>query len=305
MLEAGADVNALGGDGSSPLAAAESQGNSDVCALLVKAGGKSTPPDPAKVAARQALPRVTLATGFPSRVPTGLASQLASEGAAGYRRATLELGKCASEGDVRGVHEFLTLGGVDIVATDEEGCTALHRAGAGGHFHAILLLLGHGADANAVDALGCTPLHSAAQGGMTDCVHVLLAAGGDPKAVNKAGQTPEQVARAHQKWGVSRLLCGTWTKVPNLDFSFGVVREGPVRLRRSTESFGAALFPWKSKYALLSRAYRALFIWSGSAESHSSAIVRLGVEVLEGVTCNVSGLVLFFFFFFVARARMW
>jgi len=282
LLGAGADVNALGGDGSSPLYAALLQEHEGVAVILRAKGAKETPADPA-LASRPLPPRPTISTGFPSTIPTGFALQLANEGAGGYRKAVSTLMVCAFGGDLRGCHELLTTGGVEVDAVDEEGFSAMHKAAAGAHHHLILLLLGHGADANLMDGSGRSPLHHAAQAGSTECVHILLSAGCEPAIVNQEGLTAEAVARSYQKWAVIRLLTGAWTKVPNLDFSYGVVREGPVRMKRSGDSFGVAVFPWKSKYALLSRSYKALFIWSGSSEAASSAIVRVGLEVVERV----------------------
>ncbi len=285
LLDAGADVNAAGSDGGSPLAAAEEQEQAGVAALLRARGGVVVAPSAAGAAAAgspASRARMTASTGFPSALPPGEAARLATD-AAGYVRLRDLLCQSAFAGDLRACHELLTVGGVDVSAPDSAGSTALHKAAAGGSLHALVLLLGHGADANALDGSGHTALHYAAFKGNTDAAHALLASGCRPEARNAEGATAAAVARAQNNWAVVRLLEASWTRLPGMDFSYGVVREGPVQLRRSPESFLSTLFAWKDKYAVLSRSYGALFYWSGGAGGASSAIVRVACEEFEGV----------------------
>ncbi len=287
LLDAGASVNALGCDGGSALAAAEEQEQAATAALLRARGGAVVAPNPAAAAAAApaAVARMTASTGFPSGLEAGLAARLATD-AAGYARLRDLLCHSAHAGDLRACHELLTVGGVEVSAPDSEGSTALHKAAAGGSLHAILLLLGHGADANALDVTGHTALHYAAYKGNTDAAHALLASGCRREAVNKEGATAEHVARAQNMWAVVRLLAGTFTRLPGMDFSYGVAREGPIQLRRAPESFLSSVFAWKDKYAVLSRSYDALFYWSGGAQgvSASSAILRVAAEEFEGIS---------------------
>ena len=295
LLDAGADVNALGSDGCSPLAAAEEQEQAGVAALLRARGGSLLRPaadaaaatsSPAPAAARA---RMTVSTGFPSALEPGLAARLATD-AAGYARLRDLLCQSAFLGDLRACHELLTVGGVDASAPDSEGSTALHKAAAGGSLPAILLLLGHGADVHAVDSLGHTPLHYAAYRGNTDAAHALLASGCSTSALNREGRTAEAVARMQGMWAVVRLLTSTWTRLPGLDFSYGVVREGPVQLRRSPDSFLSSVFAWKDKYAVLSRSYNSLFCYSGgvtgggASGAVASAILRVSCDDFEGAS---------------------
>ncbi len=297
LLDAGADVNALGSDGCSPLAAAEEQEQAGMAALLRARGGSLLRPaadaaaaaatsSPAPAAARA---RMTVSTGFPSALEPGLAARLATD-AAGYARLRDLLCQSAFLGDLRACHELLTVGGVDASAPDSEGSTALHKAAAGGSLPAILLLLGHGADVHAVDSLGHTPLHYAAYRGNTDAAHALLASGCSTSALNREGRTAEAVARMQGMWAVVRLLTSTWTRLPGLDFSYGVVREGPVQLRRSPDSFLSSVFAWKDKYAVLSRSYNSLFCYSGgvtgggASGAVASAILRVSCDDFEGAS---------------------
>ena len=295
LLDGGANVNALGSDGGSPLAAAEEQENAAVAELLRARGGTLTRPSAepgaegaaaaaAGLAGSPGKAHITSSTGFPSALEPGLAARLATD-AAGYTRLRDLLCQSALSGDLRACHELLTVGGVDVNAPDSEGNTALHKAAAGGSLHAILLLLGHGADASALNGSGSTPLHYAAHKGNTDVAHALLASGCPAGVVNRQGSTAEGMARAQNKWAVVRLLTSTWTRLPGMDLSYGVVREGPLQLRRSPESFMSSLFAWKDKYAVLSRSYDALFCWSGGATGSkaSSAILRVACEDIEGV----------------------
>ena len=278
-------MNATGSDGGSPLAAAQEQEQAAVAALLRARGGvvvAASAAGAAAAASPAARARMTASSGFPSALPPGEAARLATD-AAGYARLRDLLCQSAAAGDLRACHELLTVGGVEVSAPDSAGSTALHKAAAGGSLHALVLLLGHGADANALDASGRTALHYAAVKGNADAAHALLASGCRPEARDASGSTAEVAARAQGNWAVVRLLSGSWTRVPGMDFSYGVVREGPVQLRRSAESFMSSLFAWKDKYAVLSRSYGALFYWSGGAAGASSAIVRVACDEFEGV----------------------
>jgi ankyrin repeat protein len=63
---------------------------------------------------------------------------------------------------------------VDILATDDEGRTALHYAAAWGRKRFLEVLLANGADVSAVDHNGLTPLHFALQGRNEQAVQLLL-----------------------------------------------------------------------------------------------------------------------------------
>ena len=294
MCDAGAHLNALGSDGASPLAVAEEQQCPGVAALLQarearlirgtapSGGGGGGAASPTRV-------KLTTSTGFPSSLPVGLVAQLqAEEEAASFNKLRDLLCAKAFEGDVRACHELLTVGGVDVNVVNGDGSAPLHKAAAVGSLPCIVLLLGHGADANRTDGGGFTPLHYAAFKGNTEVVHALLTAGCRKEAMNKEGFTAEGVAKSQGHWAVARLLNGSWTRLPGMDFDFGVAREGPVQLRRSDSSLLVSLFPWKSKYAVLSRSFKALFCWSGGAQGATSAILKIPSSDFQGVEKSIT-----------------
>jgi ankyrin repeat protein len=272
LLDAGADANAVGADGRTPLAAAEEEGQSSVAALLAARGGTA-----GSSAAGGSSSGSSSARSSSSPAAAAPVDEEAS------KRAVRALCDASFSGDVKTMHELLALRSADVNSCDAEGATPLHRAAACGSLPAIELLLGHGADVGAVDSAQCSPLHYAAFCGHTDCVHVLLAAGSDASARTKDGLTPADLAAAERRTGALRLLSGSYTRVEGLDLSHGIVMEGKLLGRRSPESFGAMLWRWKPKYAVLSRTHRALLMWSGGQlGSTGSHVLRLACESMEG-----------------------
>jgi hypothetical protein len=296
LCDAGAHLNALGSDGASPLAVAEEQQCPGVAALLrarearlIRGTGDAAGEGGGGGAASPTRVKLTTSTGFPSSLPVGLVAQLqAEEEAASFNKLRDLLCAKAFEADVRACHELLTVGGVDVNVVNGVGSAPLHKAAAVGSLPCIVLLLGHGADANRTDGGGFTPLHYAAFRGNTEAVHALLTAGCHKEAMNKEGFTAEGVARSQGHWAVARLLNGSWTRLPGLDFDYGVAREGPVQLRRSDSSLLVSLFPWKSKYAVLSRSFKALFCWSGGAQGATSAILKIPSSDFQGVEKSIT-----------------
>ncbi len=297
LLDAGAEANALGADGRTPLATAFAEDNAGVVELL-RARGAALEEAPAggggggngggsggggsgggSVGGAIALLPTTVA-GLPSALPAGALTMAASDA----QKGAALLCDAAFAGDLRGCHALLASGAVDVDCTDAEGAAPLHRAAAAGNLHVVELLLGHGAGVNVTDKTNCTPLHYAAFMGQTGAVHALLAANADQTVRNKDGLTAFEVARMERKQSVIKLLRGTCTRAGDLDFSFGVTVEGEVRCQRSKESFASSVFRWKRKYGVLSTAHRALFTWSGGASGSDGAIMRLSYDNIAGVT---------------------
>lgn len=152
--------------------------------------------------------------------------------------------------------------------------------------------------ANARDLAGCTPLHYAGVCGHTDVVHALLGACGDPSRRTRDGATPLDLARAEGHTSVVRLLTRTFTRVADVEFSYGVALEGALSARAGGggDSSGASgsgggggglggLFAgsWRPKYAVVSRAHCALFLWSGTPTSLEGALTRLKLRAIASV----------------------
>lgn len=266
LLQAGADSAAIGADGRTPLAMAMEEGHQAVAVVLSDHAGKERGASESKL--KELHDRDG---GGKSR-----------DSAVAYMRNVLQLGDAAFAGDVRAVASFIKAG-VDVNGADSDGFSALHRAATAGSLHVMDLLLAQGADPNAKDSAGCTPLHYAAFCGLTDAAHLLIAGGADPQRRNRDGLTPADVAKAEGKTTVHKLLTGTWTKVENLEFGHGVVLEGELKAKRSGDSLGSGLFKWRVKYVVLSRHYRALFAWAGSATHVDGPVTRLKLDNVDTV----------------------
>ena len=261
LLGAGADVNAVGGDGKTPLAAAMEEGRPSTVALLTSAGAHG-------------LGEVKEAAS-PKRVPV--------VDSATQAKNVASLCDAAYVGDLRLVHALLSDGSLSPDVANEHGLTALHRASMSGALHSIELLLGHGADVNVRDNEGKTPLHHAAWAGHSYVAFVLISAGADSQARDKADSTASNAARLHGMADVSRLLSGHWTRVGGLDFSHGVLLESSLYARRHTESLFSKVWKWKKMHAVLSRPHKALIFWSGSTSHANGAITRLGITNMKAV----------------------
>lgn len=233
-------------------------------------------------AAAGTLSSAAAATG-PQVLPTPPPSQQSQRSSL---RTVDGLCDAAFSGDLQALHT-LVASGVDVngVALEGSGAggTALHRAAAAGDVYAVELLVGCGANANAPDAAGCTPLHFAAFCGHAAAAHALLAAGCDASLVNRDGKSALDVARSEGRRSVVRLLSNTFLRVGSLEFSHGTVIEGVLRTRRSEASFGASMWRWKRKYAVVSRAHKALFLWSGSGDKVEGHVTRLSADNISGV----------------------
>jgi len=118
--------------------------------------------------------------------------------------------QAAQEGHLQQVLDLLTQG-VDIYATDDEGCTALHHAARQGHLSVVEALLAHGAQVDATDAQGWTPLFKAAYNHELDCgfapvVQVLAKAGADVNHRIFFGLTPLMLAAGGGEAAVCEVL---------------------------------------------------------------------------------------------------
>lgn len=103
--------------------------------------------------------------------------------------------------------------GADVNCVDREGCTPLHNAVCGDHFHydsvshsscsggdkkIVNLLIANGADVNAVDKTRhWTPLHHAASCRLFTMAEILLKRGAKADPRSKGGHTPLSLAASH------------------------------------------------------------------------------------------------------------
>jgi hypothetical protein len=160
LIAAGAEVNAPGSEGKTPLHYA-SYGQAELVKILLRAGAK------AEVATLQ---------GF---TPLHTAAEC------GYTTIVKKLVKAGANIDARGNFRG-----------DNCGWTPLHRAARKGRAETVKILIGAGANKDAVTSRGATPLHMAAASGSEETVRFLLRAGANKEARDINGDTPRKVATA-------------------------------------------------------------------------------------------------------------
>jgi ankyrin len=219
-LEHGADPNAKGSDGSTPLhrAAMASVRGAEVVGLLLKHGAKPT----ALMAEGETPLVVAVSCGHSDIAAALLAGGADANARDGEGRTALHqavhadqqrLGRRKAgaqrvrfpwdpvvETNEQPVITVLASGGANVNATDKRGVTPLHVAAYSGYDAAVDLLLANGANARVKTREGTTPLHSVAvgDGGVSTRLHIaesLLAAGAEVTARDKAGKTPLDLAR--------------------------------------------------------------------------------------------------------------
>lgn len=173
ILDAGADVNAVNGDGNTPLMRAAETGNVGIVRVLLERGANPRPKNP------EDSP-LLYASADCTRI-------LIEAGADVNARGTVDtpLQNAASKGDIERL-KLLVEHGADVKAVDGSGKSALHSAiGECAGF-----LIEHGAEVNLRDADGKTPLHVAVGQETTDTMKVLVEHGADVNAVDSYGRSP-------------------------------------------------------------------------------------------------------------------
>ena len=176
----GADVNAVQGDGSSPLAWAVHRDDAEAVDRLIRAG--------AHVNAANEYGVTPLSLACINRNPD-IVAKLLEAGAdpnAAQETGETPLMTCARTGSVNAVKLLLDHEANPNAKEKRRGQTALMWAAAGKHPETVRLLIDRKADVDARSTGGFTPLMFAAQSGDMDCARMLLEAGAD---VNES--TPE------------------------------------------------------------------------------------------------------------------
>ncbi|CAK7219974.1 hypothetical protein SBRCBS47491_004032 [Sporothrix bragantina] len=199
LLENGADVEAKGRLGWTPLSLAAGLGLEALAQLLLENGADVETKD------------------NNGQTPLSLAAELGLEAVA---RLLLEKGadvktkdnsgrtplSYAADRDNEAVARLLLEKGADVDAKDDGGWTPLSLAADGGHETVARLLLEKGADVEAKDDDGRTPLSLAADGGHEAVARLLVEKGADVDAKDDDGRTPLSLAADGGHEAVARLL---------------------------------------------------------------------------------------------------
>ena len=225
LIEAGADVNATSGDGSSALADASLNGHAEAVKLLVeggadlgKYGGSSLV---WAVRKRHAdIARYLLDKGVSARSGHGDKALIA-----------------ASEGGDTEMARLLIDKGADVNARDSSKYTALIRAAEKGRAETAEMLIDKGANINDADKFGFTALIRASQYGKADAARLLIDKGADVNAMNKKDESALVWAVKNGKADVARVLVEAGADVDAKDKSGHSALEW-ARLKKKDEIIG-------------------------------------------------------------------
>ena len=166
LIAAGAKVNAVNGEGNTPLFAAVHEGHNEIARMLLDAGAEVNIPNTFRFTALRA----------------------------------------ACEKNNPELVRLLLAKGADVNFTDNKGNTPLHVAVDKMARESARLLIQGGADLNAIGRYGDTPLHAAVSYGDEELVQLLLERGADSSIRNGKGQTPLEVAEEHRFATIVKLL---------------------------------------------------------------------------------------------------
>lgn len=146
--------------------------------------------------------------------------------------------RCAAEGDLKTVEDFLAVG-ISPDQRSAEGVPVLVGAVRGRSVSVVQRLLNEGADVNATSgADGASPLGEASSLGLETVVGVLLAHGADPNQLTANGQTPLMLAASQGHLDVVERLLSAGATADIAD-SLGMTAAEYARLFGRTEILAA------------------------------------------------------------------
>lgn len=233
LIEQGANVNATGLPGLTPLVNASRSGHEAIVKLLIEHGagvnttgfGRKTPLSEALANGHEAIVKLLIEQGADFNTDNGhhgqtLLSQASRIGSEATVKLLIEHGASvdttgfagltplleALAGGHEAIVKLLIAQGADIQAYDENGRTPLSKALSWGHVNIMKLLIEQGADIDAINPDGQTLLSKASIGGNQLSVIHLIDQGADTNATNQEGQSPISLAVRHGHMAIVRTL---------------------------------------------------------------------------------------------------
>lgn len=191
LIQKGADVNAVNGNGETPLFSAAKGDNTDAIDLLVKRGASLNARDHLGSSPLHAAVRWDALTAAEKLINLGF--NIDSQNVGGKT----PLAEAAVEGNTT-MARLLISHGANPNAYDQNGRTALSDAIRGGQYEMTKLLLSAKANPQIQDMNGRTPFHEAATIGDKDIIVLLRRAGANPLSRDKSGVTPLSIAFAKE-----------------------------------------------------------------------------------------------------------
>ena len=187
LIQKGADINAVNGNGETPLFSAAKADNPDSIDLLVKSGASLNARDNLGSSPLHAAVRWDSLEAAEKLINLGL--NIDSQNVSGKT----PLAEASVEGNIP-MARLLLNHGANPNIYDQNGRACLSDAIRGGQFEMSKLLLSAKANPQLQDLTGRTPYHEAAILGDKDIIILLRKAGANPLARDKSGATPLSIA---------------------------------------------------------------------------------------------------------------
>ncbi len=187
LIQKGADVNAVNGNGETPLFSAAKADNADAITSLVKSGSSLNARDNLGSGPLHAAVRWDALAASEKLINLGL--NIDSQNVGGKT----PLAEAAVEGNIT-MAKLLLGHGANPNTYDQNGRTCLSDAIRAGQYEMTRLLLSAKANPQIQDLAGRTPYHEAAILGDRDIIDLLRKAGANPLARDKSGVTPLSIA---------------------------------------------------------------------------------------------------------------